>query len=126
MYTNEKDVKVCFFVANVCFCHKSLFFRVTEVCFCLFFKENMVRIWSVFFKIRSVLIIGDTGVDRFTLSALNLKPCKPHYMLNSEKSIDSSQSFNNFQQLVHATSNGFVLHPNTSFETQVLLGRLPR
>jgi len=65
MYTNEKDVKVCLFVANVGFCHKSLFFRVTEVCFCLFFKENMVRIWSVFFKIRSVLIIGDTVFGNF-------------------------------------------------------------
>ena len=37
---------------------KSLFFRVAEVCFCLFFKEKMVWIWSVFFKIRSVVIIG--------------------------------------------------------------------
>ena len=61
MYTNEKDVKVCYFYANVCFCHRSLFFRVSEVCFCLFFKEKMVRIWSVFFKIRSALLIGDTA-----------------------------------------------------------------
>jgi len=57
----KKTQKSVFVVANICFCHKSLFFRVAEVCFCLFFKEKMVRIWSVFSKIRSALNIGDTG-----------------------------------------------------------------
>ena len=41
-------------------------------------------------------------------------------MDNSEKHFDSSLSLNNFQQLVHATSNGLVLHPHASPETQNL------
>ena len=62
MYTNAKDAKVCFFVANICFCHKSVFFRVAEVCFCLFFlRKSGLDLVCFFFKIRSVLIIGDTA-----------------------------------------------------------------
>ena len=41
-------------------------------------------------------------------------------MLNSEKTFYSSQSFNNFQQLVHETINGYVVHPHTSPATQAL------
>ena len=38
----------------------------------------------------------------------------------SEKIFDSSFSLNSFQQLVHATSNGLVLHPHASPATQNL------
>ena len=41
-------------------------------------------------------------------------------MDNSEKIFDSSLSLNNFQQLVHATSNELVLHPHASPATQNL------
>ena len=39
---------------------------------------------------------------------------------NSEKLFDSSFSLNSFQQLVHATANGLVLHPHASPQTQNL------
>ena len=71
MYANEKDATVCFFVTNVCFVTKVCFFRVAEVCFCLFFKEKMVWIWSVFFKIRSVLIIGDIAIAEVIVNLLH-------------------------------------------------------
>ena len=48
------------FVTKVCFLGSQ---RSVFVCF---FKEKMVRFWSVFFKIRSVLKIGDTAVCRET------------------------------------------------------------
>ena len=39
---------------------------------------------------------------------------------NFEKLFDSSLSLNSFQQLVHASANGLVLHPHASPETQNL------
>ena len=61
-YTNEKDTKVYFFVANVCFYHKILFLRSQKSLFVSFLKIK----WSgfglfFFFQIRSALIIGHTG-----------------------------------------------------------------
>ena len=41
-------------------------------------------------------------------------------MENSEKLFDSSMSLNSFQQLVHATANGLVVHPHASPQTQNL------
>ena len=41
-------------------------------------------------------------------------------MENSEKLFDSSCNLSSFQQLVHATANGLVVHPHASPQTQNL------
>ena len=71
-------------------------------------------------KLSPYLFLDSKNIDRLTKSTIDLKPRTRNFMDNSEKLFDSSLSLNNFQQLVHATSNGLVLHPHASPATQNL------
>ena len=76
-------------------------------------------------KLSLLSFLDSKSIDRLKKSSIDLKPHKRNVMENSKKLFNSSFNLHSFQQIVHVSANGLVLHLHASPQTQNLLRRLP-